>query len=145
VQPPDKTGVRAKTFIYPSEFLKLVSCPDVPRGWRELCAVACYLYLRPGELRALVWTDIDVVHVTKAYDEDSKTVKTRRRGTVYAMSQYQRRLLKAMRGGAGQDADPVLPLMQELNENRRAGWMRKHLKLAGIDRARLTEETATTM
>jgi hypothetical protein len=41
--------------------------------------------------------------------------------------------------------DGVLPLMAQLNENRRAGWMRQHLQLAKIDRARLTEENATTM
>ena len=73
-------GPKSKTFVYPSEFLKLVRCAAVPREWRELYAVACYLYLRPGELRALLWTDVDfqagVVHVTKAYDEDSKSVKT---------------------------------------------------------------------
>ena len=70
VQPPDRTDAKAKTFVYPTEFLRLVSCADVPRVWRELYAVACYLYLRPGEFRALVWTDVDfeagMVHVTKA-------------------------------------------------------------------------------
>ena len=35
--------------------------------------------------------------------------------------------------------------MRELNENRRAGWMRQHFGLAGIDRARLREESSTTM
>jgi len=39
----------------------------------------------------------------------------------------------------------VLPTMQGLNENRRAGWMRGHFELAKLDRPRLTEETATTM
>ncbi|NVL73274.1 hypothetical protein HWN77_27335, partial [Escherichia coli] len=79
VQPPDKTDARAKTFIYPTEFLALISCSAIPRDWRELYAVACMLYLRPGELRALVWSDVDfaagVVHITKAYDEDSQSVK----------------------------------------------------------------------
>jgi hypothetical protein len=37
------------------------------------------LYLRPGELKALTWGDVDVkagvVHVTKAYDERTACVK----------------------------------------------------------------------
>ena len=59
VQPPDRTDTKSKTFVYPAEFLRLASCERVPREWRELYAVACYLYLRPGELRALLWTDVD--------------------------------------------------------------------------------------
>jgi len=59
VQPPEKTEARAKTFVYPSEFLTLVACPEVPTESRELYAVACYLYLRPGERRALLWGDVD--------------------------------------------------------------------------------------
>jgi hypothetical protein len=50
-----------------------------------------------------------------------------------------------MRARAEKATDGVLPLMAQLNEKRRAGWMRQHLQLAKIDRARLTEEPATTM
>jgi hypothetical protein len=35
VRPPDKTVPRAGTFLYPSEFLKLVSCRRVPLGHRR--------------------------------------------------------------------------------------------------------------
>ena len=152
VQPPDRTGAKSKTFVYPSEFLKLVRCAAVPREWRELYAVACYLYLRPGELRALLWTDVDfqagVVHVTKAYDEDSKSVKTpKTRNGVRdvpipaALVLLSLKVMHERRGGVAE----VLPIMQGLNENRRAGWMRKHFELAKLDRPRLTEESATTM
>ncbi len=151
VQPPDRTGAKSKTFVYPSEFLKLVRCAAVPREWRELYAVACYLYLRPGELRALLWTDVDfqagVVHVTKAYDEDSKSVKTpkTRNGVrdvpIPAALVPLLKVMHERRGGVAE----VLPIMQGLNENRRAGWMRKHFELAKLDRPRLTEESATTM
>jgi integrase len=151
VQPPDRTDPKRKTFVYPAEFLRLVSCRDVPHEWRELYAVACYLYLRPGELRALLWTDVDfeagVVHVTKAYDEDSKSVKppkTRNGVRDVPIPAALVPLLKVMRNrsrGAGQ----VLPIMSGLNENRRAGWMRKHFELAKLDRPRLREESPTTM
>jgi len=151
VQPPDRTDPKRKTFVYPAEFLKLVSCREVPRESRELYAVACYLYLRPGELRALLWTDVDfeagVVHVTKAYDEDSKSVKppkTRNGVRDVPTPAPLVPLLKVMRKrsrGVGE----VLPIMRGLNENRRAGWMRKHFELAKLDRPRLTDEGPTTM
>lgn len=154
VQPPDKTDARAKTFIYPSEFLTLTACDEIPRDWREAYAVACYLYLRPGELRALVWSDVDfqagVVHVTKAYDEDSQTVKapkTRKGVRDVPIPAALVPLLKAMheRTPAPKGAVSVLPLMEQISERRRAGHMRKHFTLAKIDRSRLTEQSATTM
>jgi len=152
VQPPDKTDAKAKTFVYPAEFLKLAGCADVPRDWRELYAVACYLYLRPGELRALVWTDVDfdavVVHVTKAYDEDSRTVKspkTRNGVRDVPIPAPLVPLLKAMHDRAADDTAAVLPLMGERSENLRSIWMRKHLARAKVTRSRLTEQSATTM
>ena len=152
VQPPDLTDAKVKTFVYPTEFLRLVSCADVPRVWRELYAVGCYLYLRPGELRALVWTDVDfeasVVHVTKAYDEDSKTVKapkTRNGVRDVPIPEALVPLLKVMHDRADDAAAAVLPLMSERSENLRSIWMRKHLAVAKVSRARLTEVSATTM
>jgi hypothetical protein len=53
-------------------------------------------------------------------------------------------LLEAMHERAGGVAE-VLPVLQGLNENRRAGWMREHFGLAKLDRRRLREETATMM
>jgi integrase len=151
VQPPDRTDPKKKTFVYPAEFLKLVSCRKVPREWRELYAVACYLYLRPGELRALLWTDVDfeagVVHVTKAYDEDSKSLKPpkTRNGVrdvpIPAALVPLLRIMHKRSRGLGE----VLPIMCGLNENRRSAWMRKHFELAKLDRPRLKEESATTM
>jgi len=152
VQAPDKTAGKAKTFIYPNEFLKLAACADVPREWRELYAVASYLYLRPGELRALVWTDVDfdagVVHVTKAYDEDSKTVKapkTRNGVRDVPIPATLVPLLKAMHDRAPDDSAAVLPLMGERSENLRSIWMRRHFALAKVTRSRLSEQSATTM
>jgi integrase len=114
--------------------------------------VACYLYLRPGELRALLWTDVDfdagVVHVTKAYDEDSQTVKapkTRNGVRDVPIPAALVPLLKAMHDRSTDDGAAVLPLMSERSENLRSIWMRKRCTLAKVSRARLTEVSATTM
>jgi len=53
-------------------------------------------------------------------------------------------LLKTMRGRSDGTAE-VLPVLAGLNENRRAGWMRKHFEVAKLDRPRLKEESTTTM
>ncbi|MGH7270812.1 MAG: hypothetical protein ACREJ3_10320 [Polyangiaceae bacterium] len=152
MQPPEKTDASTKTFIYPVEFLKLTSCEDVPLAGRELYAVACHLYLRPGELRALVWTDVDfdagVVHVTRGYDEDSqatKPPKTRNGVRDIPISIALLPLLKVMRDRAADDGAPALPLMAERCGDLRSVWMRRHFARADVTRSRLTEHTAPTM
>jgi integrase len=79
VLPPERGDSRRRTFIYPVEAGALFACPRVPIEWRELYAVACYSYLRPGELRVLTRGDVDlqakVIHVSKAYDDRSREVK----------------------------------------------------------------------
>ena len=149
VQPPEKTDPRVKTFVYPSEFLTLASCEAVPLEWRELYACACYLFLRPGELRALKWSDIDfhagVVHVTKAYDEDSQSVgppKTRNGVRDVPIPEALVPLLRLMKERKASSL--VAPLLESCSERRRAGVMRKHFTLAKLSRARLTEQTTTT-
>jgi hypothetical protein len=51
-KPPLTSAPRAKTFVYPVEFVRLLACGDVPIEWRQTYAVATYLYARPEELEA---------------------------------------------------------------------------------------------
>ncbi len=62
VKGPDLGAKKAKVYLYPSEFLALVSCQSVPLRRRHMYAVACYSYARGGELEALEGTDIDIEH-----------------------------------------------------------------------------------
>ncbi|MGH7287403.1 MAG: hypothetical protein ACREI8_05225, partial [Myxococcota bacterium] len=39
---PDRGSAKAKTFLFPSEFLTLISCEDVPLRWRRLFTIAIY-------------------------------------------------------------------------------------------------------
>jgi integrase len=48
--------------VYPSEFVALVSSSRVPLRWRRLFALGAYTFMRPGELEALRWEDVDLVH-----------------------------------------------------------------------------------
>ncbi len=151
VLPPLKTRARKKTFIFPSEFAQLVSCELVPLDWRELYAVAAYLYLRPGELRALTFEHVDldarVVSVVMAYDEEAdetKPTKTERGQREVPIPAALVPLLTSMRQRAGATAH-VAPLLAKVADNKRAAFLRTHLKLADVTRPRLLEDTATTM
>jgi integrase len=64
VAAPDTGTRKAKTYLWPSEFLALVSSPSVPVRWRRLVALAVCTYARAGELAALEWDGIDLEHGT---------------------------------------------------------------------------------
>src|SRR5262249_40357328 len=74
VKPPERGGHKAKQYLFPNEFLKFVSCKDVPLGWRRAVTMAIYTYARDGELRVLRWDagDVDLEHgvlsITRAFD-----------------------------------------------------------------------------
>ncbi len=151
IRPPERGDSKAKQFLYPSEFSKLVSCvansakgrPLVPVRFRTLYAAATYTFARAGELEALTWDDVDlehgVIHITKAVDRRTSKVKSTKSGE-------SRRI----------PIEPELaPLLQRLNAERpqndpgtsrvfwlpddedRAVLLRQHLLVAGIKRAEL--------
>jgi integrase len=151
VIPPLKSRPRKKTFIFPSEFSMLISCDRVPLEWRELYAIGAYLYLRPGELRALTFEQVDldaeVVSVIFAYDEEAeelKSTKTEKGQREVPIPPALLPLLKHMRQRSNAAA-PVALLLGKVGDNRRAAVLREHLRLAGVDRPRLFEDTATTI
>jgi integrase len=86
VRGPDRGVTKARQYLYPSEFLALVSCERVPLRWRRLFALGAYTYARTGELAALRWEDVDVehgvLHIHGAVDRvrspgDVKSTKTK--------------------------------------------------------------------
>jgi integrase len=80
VMGPERTHTKkARQFLYPSEFLTLVCCQDVPTTWRRNVAIAVFLGLRDGEQRALRWEHVDLEHgtvnVCEVFDRTSKSVR----------------------------------------------------------------------
>jgi integrase len=75
VHGPDRGVHKAKVYLWPSEFLSLVSCADVPLVWRRAFAITTCLYARAGEVNALSWEDVDlerrVVHIHRSADRDT--------------------------------------------------------------------------
>ena len=147
VAPPERGVEKAKQWLYPSEFLKLVSCPAIDVEVRRTYAVAVYLYSRAGETEALHWDDLvlehGTVHVHRAADPDSGVVRETkgRAARRFEIEPNLLPLLRAMREARPKDNlvfDPW-PLHKD-----RAGQLRDHLKLAGITRAELFENSLTT-
>ena len=47
---PDRGIQKSKAYLFPKEFLALISCQKVPAPWRRMYAIAVYLYARAAEL-----------------------------------------------------------------------------------------------
>ena len=155
VEPPgdrDSRKPRRKPFVFPVEFARLVACEAVPIEWRELHAVAAFTYLRPGELRVLRWTDVDLEHgminVSRAWDSREgkvKTPKTRNGVRSVPIHASLAPLLERMRCSAASDEALVVPLLANTPEDDVAELTRTHLRRAGISRPALFTDTATTV
>lgn len=138
VRSPDREERRASTFLYPSEFLRLVSCEDVPLVFRQLYAVGVYLYPRAGELRVLRWEDVDMttgrVHIHRAGKRDGSEGRTKTSADrQFVAERTLLPLLRAMRrSSAGHLVFPRVPSRQNL-----ARELRGHLLRSGCKRADL--------
>ena len=150
VQPPERGASPAKCYPYPSELLAVLACDDVPIAWRELHAVAVYTFARPGELRVLEWTDVDLddqrISITRAFDydtEETKSTKTEETRTIPIEANLLP-LLKRMHKRAG-GKGLVVPALSTANPNKLAIIMRKHFEVAKCERPRLTVRTSAEL
>jgi integrase len=143
---PDRGNVRAKQFLFPSEFLQLVSCDDVPLRWRRIFTVATYLALRAGELEALGWEDVlldhGVVHVHRSIRRFTKEEKATKTGATrrFAIEPPLLPLLHAMRRETG-DVGRVMAHLPTKHEFSKV--LRHHLIVAGVEREELFANDAT--
>ncbi len=163
VDGPDRGASKAKQFLYPSEFLKLMNAPDekVPLAARRAVALAVYLYARDGELREMRWDggDFDLAHgvvsITRAVSmqpapkvpgkpaarkhvavvKPTKSGHTRR----FAIEPNLLPLLTVMKEEAGGKG-----LVLRIRGDHLARMLRKWLKAAGADRPELHKGTATS-
>lgn len=137
VRGPDPAPKKAKTFLYPSEVLRLLACEKVPLKHRRAVAVAIYLYIRAAEQRPLGWPALDLdhavalVHETEDRDGNKKTTK----GKKARRLPIEPALLPLLRAMKDENAGPlVTPL---LDESELSPSLRRWLLLAGVDRAEL--------
>ncbi len=145
VAAPDGSARKAKTYLWPSEFLSLVSCERVPMRWRRLFAVAVYTYTRAGELAALEWGDVDLdhgaIHVHRAKDETRKRTKATKTDEArrIPIEPTLAALLSAMHGGANGQG----PVFRVPPAGKLSCKLRLYLKRAGVTRGDLFTSDAT--
>jgi len=147
VKGPDRGETKSKQWLYPVEVSKLLACQgdEVPQEWQRLYALAIYLYLRPGELAALTWDDVNFeqayVNVCKALDFKSGTIKTTKTKTTRKVP-IQPSLVPLLRhlheesGGKGRVIE--FPQLDGL-----ADTLRGHLTAAGVTRSDLHDDGKT--
>lgn len=138
---PDRGPERSGPYLYPSEFLALVACEQVPLLWRRTIALAVYTYTRAGELEALQWADIDLahdtIHVHASLDYktgERREVKTHAGNRRIPIEPALRPLLVAMHTEV-EGKGSVVPEMPDRRHG--AGMLRDALQTAGLDRVAL--------
>lgn len=154
---PDRGALKPKQWLYPTEATALLACPEVPLRWRRLYTLAAYLYTRPGELAALEWPDVHLdqgyVHIHQAMNLRTGEIKPTKTGITRKapIRPSLAPLLADMRretDGRGRvvvhdhenkEAEHGFPPLEDL-----AATLRAHLLRAGVDRAELHEDRATT-
>lgn len=149
VRPPERGEAPSKQYLYPSEFLRLVSCEGIKIAFRTLYAVAVYTYARSNELAALTWDDVDlehgVIHITKSIDRETREVKGTKTGTTRripiepALAPVLVRLRAESVQARGKRAKYVLWMP---DHEDRAILLRQHLQTAQVTRAELFESDA---
>jgi len=150
VAPPDRGDVRAKNYLYPNEFRRLVECARIDVAFRIVYAVAVYTYMRAGELVALEPGDVDlehdVIHVTRSIDRETRKAKSTKSGTTRRLP-IERELRPVLEGlfaqrdrATGKHKGRLLWLP---DHEDRAVLLREHLQLAGVTRDELFTSDAT--
>ncbi len=142
VRPPDRGVSKAKTFIYPSEFLALVGNDKVPQHWRRRIACAVYLGLRAGEQDALEWQDIDLARgiidvrraIDRSQDDATKGTKTGQ-SRFFPIEPTLLPLLTAMQKEAG--GKGAMRVFEELDSSSYSPRLRTFLRRSGATRASL--------
>lgn len=148
VEGPDRGESRSKTFLYPSEFLRFVSCVDVPLRWRLAVTLAIYLFPRHGELRVLDFESGDVdlehgtVHIHRAWDRRARTIKATKTGRArrFNIEPALLPLLRHMSNVAGAKG----ALLDLVSEPEMAVGLRRWLTKAGVTRPELHAASRTT-
>ena len=143
--PPKSGDSRQRPWLYPNEWLQFVNCPDVPQTLRDTAAIALYTGLRPGELRALTWQDVDLeagtINVSKAIEARTGRTKAPKTAHGQRVMPIQPNLAPVLERLRGQPEERVLSY--SLDEYKIAVTFREGLRTAGVARPRLFADNPT--
>lgn len=148
IAPPEHGDEKAKQYLYPTEFLQLIGCEEVPIRWRVVFVLSVYFVVRAAELEALGWDDVDltrgIVHVHRSLRRYTRTEKSTKTGAKprFAIEPTLLPLLRALHratGGHGR----VLATLGMPNKFELSKALRGYLALAGVEREELFVNDAT--
>lgn len=145
---------RERQALFPRDFDRLMSCAAVPIEWRRLYAISIYLFVRPEELYALRWSDVDweaqEVRVRRSMDlktgEEKPTTKTKAGRREVPIHANLMPLLTTMQTEANDRSARIVPLATKTRDvEKNASTLRRHLVAAKIDRDELLEGSGELM
>lgn len=149
VEGPTRGKRTQKVHLFPAEFLQLSQCSLVPLRRRRAYALGIYLYLRPGELEAIITDDVDtvrgIVTVQRAMDREAggDATKAPKAGVARFPVEAEPEILPLLRvlvREAGEDGR----LVGQLGDpHHLAAILRGDLWIAGVRRAELHTMTRT--
>lgn len=146
---PRSRRARRKTFVYPTEAVRLLGCADVPIRWRELYAIAIYTYLRPGELRELRWSDVDldhrVIHVARGWHYARGEAKAPKTTAGIRDVPIEGPIVPLLTRLRGEPNELVVPQVREVWRSTLPELVRRHLRAAGVTRTALQRSTRATV
>jgi len=137
---------RRKSYLYPTEFLQLLSSEDVPVRWARIYALAVYTYGRAGEQAALTCEDVDLqarkIELVKQLDAKTGELRETKESAKYAIP-IEPSLLPLLEqlireaGGKGPllQADHAAGQVHGLPRNDASAKLRRHLQMAGVTRS----------
>jgi integrase len=149
VQAPERGLRKEKQYLWPSEFLSLVTCPDVPVRWRRLFAIACYTYMRAGEIQALTWADVSfdnaTIHIHQSVDRVRKVGKVKSTKTgVSRRIPLEPELYPLLRALHDQVDGKGSVIRKMPSPGMLSRKLRAYLEKAGVERAELFAEDDET-
>jgi integrase len=138
VEGPDRGEELGNVHLYPSELATVADCEEVPLYRRRLYSVAAYTGAREQELRALLWSDVDlergIIRISKSIDRKTRKVKSTKakRARDVPIELGLRPLLQAMKDEAEGDRVLRVPPPEDC-----AALVRRDLAKAGVLRPAL--------
>jgi integrase len=137
VRGPDRGIAKAKSYLWPSEFLQLVACPAVPLVFRRAVCIAVYLYLRTAEQRAFTWDAVDMAHASALVHETENRTGSKKttKGKKSRRVPIEPNLMPLLAGLPRGSDNLVTPLVDDRHLSRS---LQKWLQVAGIGRAELS-------
>lgn len=143
VRGPDRGVDTEKVHLFPGELLQLMACGGVggvPHHRRRAYAIGIYLYLRPAELEALTWGDIDLergqVTIQRSIDRESGEAGSPKAGRARATHDLEPAIIPLLRAMHTKGATG--PVVGRLGDDRElAEILRRDLLTAGVTRTEL--------